>query len=53
MGHKENIDYAVTYDPEYHWWSVGCLMCGEFIEHKSFTTAFAFTAKHRKCEAAS
>ena len=44
-----DIDFSVTYDPKYRWWSVGCGECGESVEHKSFAVAFAFAFKHRRC----
>lgn len=43
-------DFSVTFDTGYHFWSIGCLQCGAEVTHCSFARAFAFTAKHRKCD---
>lgn len=50
MSRDYDRDFAVTYDKHYHWWSVGCLSCGERADMVNFAKAFAFTAKHRKCD---
>lgn len=47
---NRDIDFSVTYDPQYRWWSVGCGKCGESVERKSFAVAFAFAFKHKRCK---
>lgn len=50
MSRENEIDFAITYDQHYHWWTIACGNCGDHIVYKGFTVAFGFLFRHKKCQ---